>query len=137
MMVDGGMSFRLATWRSHLIVYSRVYMPCPSMPLYHSPFIGLLHGLTIDTLKQWHYRVIIRNGHLNLRSILTRQRKGLPQMTSIALTTALASTRSQKGVVQRLMVRSGHQGVILWYLVIFHADVGDQGSTTLRVLIIL
>ena len=62
-MVDGGTSFRLATWPSHLIVCLRVYVPCPSMPLYHSPFIGLLHGLTIDTLKQWHYKVIIRNGH--------------------------------------------------------------------------
>jgi hypothetical protein len=35
------------------------------------------------------------------------------------------------------MVRFGHQGVISWSLVIFHADVGDQGSTTLRVHIIL
>jgi hypothetical protein len=40
MMVDGGTSFRLATWPSHLIVCSRVYVPCQSMPLYHSPFIG-------------------------------------------------------------------------------------------------
>ena len=58
-------------------------------------------------------------------------------MTSIALTTTLASTRSQKGVVQRPMVRSGHQGVILWYLVISHADVGKLGSTTFLVLIML
>ena len=137
MMVDGGTSFRLTTWPSHLIVCLSVYVPCSSMPLYHSPSIGWLHGLMRDTLKQWHYRVIIRNGHLNLRSILTRQRKGLPHMTSIALTTALASTRSQKGVVQRSMVRSGHQGVILWYLVISHADVGKPGSTTFLVLIML
>jgi hypothetical protein len=40
------------------------------------------------------------------------------------------STRSQKGVVQPLMVRSGLQGLILWFLVISHASVGDQGSTT-------
>ena len=33
------------------------------------------------------------------------------------------------------MVRSGHQGVILWYLVISHADVGKPGSTTSHVLI--
>ena len=31
-MVDGGTSFRLATWPSHLIVCLRVYVPCPSMP---------------------------------------------------------------------------------------------------------
>jgi len=49
----------------------------------------------------------------------------------------LASTRSLKGVVQRQMVRSDHQGVILLSLVIFHVDVGDQDSTTLLVLTIL
>ena len=27
------------------------------------------------------------------------------------------------------MVRSSHQGVILWYLVIFHVDVGEPDST--------
>jgi hypothetical protein len=44
-------------------------------------------------------------------------------MMSNVLTTIPASTRSWKGVVQRPMVRSSHQGVILWYLVIFHANV--------------
>jgi hypothetical protein len=68
---------------------------------------------------------------------LRRQRKGLQHMTSSVLTTTPASTRSRKGVVQRQMVRVGHQEVILWSLVIFHADVGEQGSTTLCVLIIL
>jgi hypothetical protein len=88
-------------------------------------------------LKQWNYRLIIRNGHLNLRSALRRLRKGLQHMTSSVLTTTPASTRSRKGVVQRQIVRFGHQGVIMCSLVIFHADVGDQGSTTLCVLIIL
>jgi hypothetical protein len=100
-------------------------------------FYRLVACLTRDMLKQWNYRVIIRNGHLNLRSTLRRQRKGLQHMTSSVLTTTPASTRSRKGVVQRQMVRVGHQEVILWSLVIFHADVGEQGSTTLCVLIIL
>ena len=137
-MVDGGTSFRLATWSGHLIVCLRVYVPCPSMLSYHSSSIGWLHGLMRDTLKQWYYRARISHGHLNLTSILRRQRHGLAHMMSIVvLSTTQASTRSQKGVVQRLMMRSGHQRVILWYLVIFHADVGEQGSATFHVLIIL
>ena len=132
------MSFRLATWPDHLTICLRVYMPCPSMLSYHSPSIGLLHGLMRGTIKQLHYRARISHGHLNLTSILRRQRQGLAHMMSIVvLTTTQASTRSRKGVVQRLMVRSGHQGVILWYLVISHADVGKPGSTTSLVLIML
>jgi hypothetical protein len=45
-------------------------------------------------------------------------------MTLIALTTTLASTRSQKGVVQRPMVRSGHQGVIFVVLSNFSCRCG-------------
>ena len=58
-------------------------------------------------------------------------------MMSNVLIITPASTRSWKGVVQRPMVRSDHQGVILWYLVISHADVGRPGSTTSLVLIML
>ena len=65
---DGGWryEFQTSNMAESLIVYSRVYVPCASMPLYHSPSIGWLHGLMRDTLKQWHYRGIIRHGHLNL-----------------------------------------------------------------------
>jgi len=91
----------------------------------------------IDMLKHCNYRVVIINGYLNLRSTFRRQRKGLAHMMLSVLTTPLASTRSRKGVVQRQMVRSDHQGVILLSLVIFHADVGDPDSTTLLVLTIL
>jgi hypothetical protein len=88
-------------------------------------------------VKRWHYRGIIRHGHLNLTSTLRRQKKGLSHMTSIVLTTTPASTKSRKGVEQSLMVRSAHYGVILWYFVIFHADMGKPGSTTFHVLIML
>jgi hypothetical protein len=100
-------------------------------------FYRLVPWFNERMLKQGNYRVIIRNGQLNLRSTLRRQRKGLAHMTSSVLTKTPASTRSRKGVVQRQKVRSSYQGVILCSLVIFRADVGDQGSTTLRVLIIL
>ena len=57
-------------------------------------------------------------------------------MLNVLITTPI-STKSRKGVVQHSMVRSDHQGVILWYLVIFHADVGEPDSTTFLVLVML
>jgi hypothetical protein len=43
---------------------------------------------------QWHDRAIMSHGHLNLNSILIRQRMGPAHMRSNALTTTRASTRS-------------------------------------------
>jgi len=82
---------------------------------------------------QWLNRVRMRDRNLNIKLSLIRQSLGLSHMRCTVLTTARASTRRYKGVVQWPMVRFGRQGAIRWYLLISHAHVGNQGSTTFHV----